>query len=147
MASVGLHKPPEMIKSNNLKYCVMDKSKLIELLKDAWNDGNSQYHDCKHNWEYKQDLQNWLDNYEGDINDLCEGNTAKSENANCAIFDVSASLLPDMEMEEAEVLSMQCDYACFAVEADENEINTADASAFFLEGYLEAQRRLKSNER
>lgn len=52
------------------------------------------------------------------------------------------SLLPDMEMEEAEVLSMQCDYAVFAVEEEENIINTADASAFFLEGYLEAQRRL-----
>lgn len=71
----------------------------------------------------------------------------ESKGQNLPIQRVSVSLLPDMEMEEAEVLSMQCDYACFAVETDENEINTADASAFFLEGYLEAQRRLKSNER
>jgi hypothetical protein len=65
--------------------------------------------------------------------------------ANELLPDVSVALLPDMEIEEAEVLSMQCDYACFAAETDENEINTADASAFFLEGYLEAQRRLKRN--
>jgi len=49
--------------------------------------------------------------------------------------------LPDMDLEEAEKLSMKCDYACFANE-DENEINTGDASAFFLEGYLEAKKRL-----
>lgn len=75
-----------------------------------------------------------------------QANGVEKRDSNCNIPLVSASLLPDMEMEEAEVLSMQCDYACFAIETNENEINTADASAFFLEGYLEAQRRLKSNE-
>ena len=51
--------------------------------------------------------------------------------------------LPDISIEEAEILSLKSDYACFAVESEGNEINTADASSFFLEGYCEAQRRLK----
>lgn len=62
----------------------MDKNKLIELLKDAWNDGMSQYHDCKHSSEYKTDLENWLETNEDDINDLCGGKKP----------DASANTLP-----------------------------------------------------
>jgi hypothetical protein len=47
------------------------KEKLIELLKDAWYDGNSQYHDCKYSHDYKQDINDWLDENEDKINELC----------------------------------------------------------------------------
>ncbi len=40
--------------------------------------------------------------------------------------------VPEMKLETAERLAMETDYACFAVGED---INTADAGAFFLEGY------------
>ena len=48
--------------------------------------------------------------------------------------------LPEMTLEEAEKLSQETDYACFAVEEDGNEINDADAAMFFLEGYNYAKK-------
>lgn len=52
------------------------------------------------------------------------------------------AMLPDLDIDKAEELAMETDYACFAVEEDGNEINKADAGAFFLEGYLYAQKFL-----
>ena len=40
-------------------------------------------------------------------------------------------MIPEITLEQAEDLAMTTDYACFAI----GEINTADAGAFFLEGY------------
>ena len=40
-----------------------------------------------------------------------------------------------LTFEEAESLVMATDYAVFASEPEGNEINQADAAAFFLEGY------------
>ena len=50
----------------------MDKDKLISLIKEAWNDGLNSYHDCKYRHEFDTDLENYLDNSEDDINELCE---------------------------------------------------------------------------
>jgi len=47
--------------------------------------------------------------------------------------------LPDIDIDKAEALAISTDYATFAVGED---VNTADAGAFFLEGYLYAQRLL-----
>ena len=44
-----------------------------------------------------------------------------------------------MKLEEAEKLAMETDYACFAVG---EEINAADAGAFFLEGYNHAKENI-----
>ena len=46
-----------------------------------------------------------------------------------------------MDLEQSQKLALETDYACEAVG---EEINTADAAAFFLEGYLYAQ---KENQR
>jgi hypothetical protein len=40
-----------------------------------------------------------------------------------------------MELSEAQILAMKTDYAIDACEPEGNEINSADAGAFFLEGY------------
>jgi hypothetical protein len=40
-----------------------------------------------------------------------------------------------LTIDEAEKLAMETDYAVFACEPEGNEINKADAAAFFLEGY------------
>ena len=40
-----------------------------------------------------------------------------------------------LTIDEAEELAMETDYAVFASEPKGNEINKADAGAFFLEGY------------
>ena len=48
-----------------------------------------------------------------------------------------------MTLEEAEELAQQTDYAAFAVEEPGNEINYADAGAFFLEGYEYAQKSIR----
>lgn len=48
--------------------------------------------------------------------------------------------LPEMSLEEAEKLWQQTEYAFEAVEIPGNEINSADAAAFFLEGYEYARR-------
>ena len=50
--------------------------------------------------------------------------------------------LPDMIYEEAEKLWEETDYACEATHQDENPIHGPDATAFFLEGYLYARKRL-----
>ena len=50
--------------------------------------------------------------------------------------------LPVMTYEEAETLWKNTDYAFDAEHQDENPINGADATAFFLEGYLYACKRL-----
>ena len=47
-----------------------------------------------------------------------------------------------MTQEQAEELAMKTDYA---IEAVGEEINIADAGAFFLEGYLHKQRELPKN--
>lgn len=41
----------------------------------------------------------------------------------------------EIDLNQAEELAMKTDYAVFAVEEKGNEINKADAGAFFLEGY------------
>lgn len=51
------------------------------------------------------------------------------------LHDVRLSL-PHIELDDAYKLSLETDYACFAVGED---INTADAGAFFLEGYNHAR--------
>jgi len=48
----------------------------------------------------------------------------------------------EMTLGEAEELAMKTDYACFAVETKENEINKADAGAFFLSGFEYAQKKM-----
>jgi len=52
--------------------------------------------------------------------------------------------LPFLGLEEAEKLAFETDYACFAVG---EEINTADAAAFYMEGFNETLRRRKGIER
>ena len=51
--------------------------------------------------------------------------------------------LPDMTLEEAEKLWPNTDYAFEAANQDGNPINTGDATAFFLEGYLYARKIVK----
>lgn len=63
-----------------------------------------------------------------------------------AIWDTPAPQLPDMTYEEAEKLWEATDYACEATHQDENPINSGDATAFFLEGYLYARKRLKATQ-
>ncbi|PKQ69368.1 hypothetical protein BZG01_00070 [Labilibaculum manganireducens] len=62
-------------------------------------------------------------------------------------FDMALAMLKggslELDIEEAKKLAMKTDYACFANEEKGNEINTADAGAFFLEGYNCALRGLK----
>jgi hypothetical protein len=49
---------------------------------------------------------------------------------------VIAERMPsEMTLEEAEIAAKETDYACFAVEPEGNEINFADAAAFYLEGW------------
>jgi hypothetical protein len=50
--------------------------------------------------------------------------------------------LPDMIYEEAEKLWEETDYAFEATHQEENPIHGPDATAFFLEGYLYARKRL-----
>jgi hypothetical protein len=54
-------------------------------------------------------------------------------------------LLPPITLEKAEELWQRSDYGQGAVEMPGNEINTADAAAFFLEGYEYARRVLQGN--
>ena len=50
--------------------------------------------------------------------------------------------LADMTLEEAEALAKQTDYAFELSDCDGlNPVNWADASAFFLEGYLYAKKQ------
>ena len=49
-----------------------------------------------------------------------------------------------MTLEEAEIAAKGTDYACFAVEPEGNEINFADAAAFYLEGWNACRSRLVS---
>lgn len=92
----------------------MDKDKLIELLKDAWNDGMSQYHDCKYQYQYKEDLENFIDNNEDEINELCGlGNVDASENT-LHMHDVSITegeLCEICNQNEAKVIYKTC-YKC-----------------------------------
>ena len=48
--------------------------------------------------------------------------------------------LPDLTYDEAEKLWPETEYALEATHQDENSINGPDATAFFLEGYLYAQK-------
>lgn len=48
----------------------------------------------------------------------------------------------EMTLEEAEIAAKETDYACFAVEPEGNEINFADAAAFYLEGWNACRSRL-----
>lgn len=50
----------------------------------------------------------------------------------------------EMTLEEAEIAAKGTDYACFAVEPEGNEINFADAAAFYLEGWNACRSRLVS---
>jgi hypothetical protein len=52
--------------------------------------------------------------------------------------------MKEINLEQATELVMKTDYACFAVEHEGNEINTADAAAFFLEGYNYLVRKLSN---
>ena len=54
-------------------------------------------------------------------------------------------LLPPMTLEQAEEWWPRTCYGQDAVEMPGNEINTADAAAFFLEGYDHAKRVLSAN--
>jgi hypothetical protein len=54
-------------------------------------------------------------------------------------------LLPPITLEQAEELWQRSDYGQDAVEMLGNEINTADAAAFFLEGCEYARRVLLGN--
>lgn len=47
-----------------------------------------------------------------------------------------------LTFEEAERLAMETDCAVFSIEHEGNEINVADAAAFFLEGYNYALEQL-----
>ena len=47
-----------------------------------------------------------------------------------------------MTFEKAEIAAKETDYACFAVEPEGNEINFADAAAFYLEGWNACRSRL-----
>ena len=53
---------------------------------------------------------------------------------------MEASGLPDMTLEEAEKLWPETDYAYDAANQVDNPLNTGDATAFFLEGYLYARK-------
>ena len=53
--------------------------------------------------------------------------------------------LPPITLEKAEEMWPQSNYGQDAVEMPGNEINTADAAAFFLEGYEYARRVLQGN--
>ena len=55
--------------------------------------------------------------------------------------------LPDMTYDEAESLWPETDYASEATHQDENPINGPDATAFFLEGYLYARKRVRDMQR
>lgn len=79
-----------------------------------------------------------LKDYTFRLIELCAGMKVKSENGALPVFDVSY-LMPDLELHEAKELAMETDYAVFAVEDENNEINTVDAAAFFLEGYNHAK--------
>ena len=48
----------------------------------------------------------------------------------------------EMTLEKAEIAAKETDYACFAVEPEGNEINFADAAAFYLEGWNACRSRL-----
>ena len=48
----------------------------------------------------------------------------------------------EMTFEKAEIAAKETDYACFAVEPGGNEINFADAAAFYLEGWNACRSRL-----
>jgi len=67
----------------------MDKSKLIELITEAWNDGQNSYHDCKRPHEIKEDLDNYLSSAEDDINELCEGKKQQETEATALSHGVS----------------------------------------------------------
>lgn len=69
-------------------------------------------------------------------------NWAEQSASTCNLQNVSA-MLPDLDIDKAEELAWETDYACFAVEEDGNEINKADAGAFFLEGYNYAKGNLR----
>ena len=56
---------------------------------------------------------------------------------------MEANSLPDMTLEESERLWPETDYAFEAANQDDNPINTGDATAFFLEGYLYARKIVK----
>ena len=53
----------------------------------------------------------------------------------------------EMILEEAEIAAKETDYACFAVEPEGNEINFADAAAFYLEGWNACRSRLTCSEK
>lgn len=50
--------------------------------------------------------------------------------------------LPPITMDEASDLWRRTDYGCFAVVECGNDINGADAAAFFLEGYEYARKQI-----
>jgi len=52
-------------------------------------------------------------------------------------------MIPEITFEDAERLSMETDYAVFANE-DVSKINSADAAAFFLEGYNYARKEMEN---
>jgi len=65
---------------------------------------------------------------------------AKKSCYGAIVRDLKATILriedAMITFEDAERLAMETDYAVFAVEEDGNEINKADASSFFYEGYV-----------
>ena len=54
---------------------------------------------------------------------------------------LEALKLPDISYAEAERLTERTDYMFMAVQMPGNDINKADAAAFFLEGYTYAQKQ------
>lgn len=59
-----------------------------------------------------------------------------NEHVNQEVEKRIVEMMPsEMTLEEAEIAAKGTDYACFAVEPEGNEINFADAAAFYLEGW------------
>ena len=74
----------------------MNRDKLIELLKCAWDSGHGSYHDCKREWEYKEDWKNFLDDYEDEISELLttEDNTSENTLPIDSVSEIRGKLTP-----------------------------------------------------
>ena len=72
---------------------------------------------------------------------MTQANDAERSSDKCHIQNVTNSL-PDLTLDEADILAKETDYACYACE-DTEEINWGDAAAFFIEGYHHAIRKFR----
>ena len=91
--------------------------------------------------DYRSFYNGWI---EGRIDMLVELREEKTEDTseNSLHKHVVTNSLPDLTLDEADVLAKETDYACYACE-DVEEINWGDASAFFIEGYQYALRKFR----